>query len=101
MARKCLMQRDLKRRKLAKSTEAKRAKLLEVARNRDGNPEEILQANMELAKLPRNSNPTRIKNRCLLTGRPRSFYRKFKISRIKLRELANEGKLPGVKKSSW
>ena len=101
MAKVCMKTRNDKRIKLADKFKAKREKLLAVARDKDVTPEERFKANMALAKLPRNANPTRIRNRCEITGRPRGFYRKFKISRIALRELANDGKLPGVRKSSW
>ena len=63
--------------------------------------EERFKAQMQLQQLPRNSNPDRVRNRCSITGRPHGFYRKFEMSRIKLRELANQGKIPGVVKSSW
>jgi small subunit ribosomal protein S14 len=86
---------------MSKSLGAKRGKLLEVARDRSAAPEEIFAANLKLAKLPRNSARVRIRNRCALSGRPRGYYRKFDLGRIALRELASEGKLPGVKKSSW
>jgi small subunit ribosomal protein S14 len=72
-----------------------------LARNRDAAPEERFQAKLKLAELPRNSSPTRIRNRCSLTGRPRGFYRKFKMSRIAVRELASSGQIPGMLKSSW
>jgi small subunit ribosomal protein S14 len=86
---------------MVKSLGSKREKLLEVARSRSAAPEDVFAANLELAKLPRNSARVRIRNRCALSGRPRGYYRKFDLSRVALRELANEGKLPGVKKSSW
>ena len=69
--------------------------------NRQVSDEERIQAVLKLAELPRNSNPTRIRNRCELTGRSRAYYRKFRLSRIMLRELANKGLIPGVTKSSW
>lgn len=101
MARACMKKREEKREKLAKKYEAKRKSLLLVARDKTANPEEIFKANLELAKLPRNSSPQRQRNRCEITGRPRGYYRKFRMSRIALRELGNQGKLPGLKKASW
>ena len=101
MAKVSMIQRDLKRTKIVKSKAAKRAKLLAVARDRSANPEEIFKANMALAKMPRNAMPSRQRNRCALTGRPRGYHRKFDLCRIKLRELALQGQLPGVTKASW
>lgn len=101
MAKVSMIQRDVKREKMAKKYANKRAKLLAVARDRNANPEDIFKANMELAKLPKNAMPNRQRNRCALTGRPRGYYRKFNLCRVKLRELASKGQLPGVTKSSW
>lgn len=89
MARKALLAREQKRIKLAKKYAEKRA-ALKAAGDYEG-----------LQKLPKNSSPSRLKNRCNITGRPRAFMRKFGLSRIKFRELASEGEIPGVKKSSW
>lgn len=96
-----MIERNKKRIKMSKSLSSKRQKLLDVARDRNAKPEDIFEANLKLAKLPRNSSVVRVRNRCVLSGRPRGYYRKFDISRIALRELASEGKLPGVRKSSW
>ncbi len=96
-----MIERNKKRIKMSKSLSSKRQKLLDVARDRNAKPEDIFEANLKLAKLPRNSSVVRVRNRCALSGRPRGYYRKFDISRIALRELASEGKLPGVRKSSW
>ena len=101
MAKKCSVERDLKRRKLVKSLESKRAKLKAVINDKDAGMEERFAAVLQLAELPRNSSKTRVRNRCALTGRPRAHYRKFRISRIALRDLASRGELPGVTKSSW
>ena len=101
MARISLIERNKKRIKMSKSLSGKRQKLLSVARNHDAKPEDIFEANLKLAKLPRNSSVTRVRNRCAITGRPRGYYRKFDICRIELRQLADAGKLPGVRKSSW
>ena len=101
MAKKSAIEKNKRRRKLAKSLGNKRAALLAVARDRSLPPEERFQAYLKLAELPRNSAPTRIRNRCELTGRPRGYYRKFQLSRIALRELASVGQVPGVVKSRW
>ena len=101
MSKVSLIERNKKRIRMSKSLNNKRQKLLDVARNRSASPEDIFEANLKLAKLPRNSAVVRVRNRCALSGRPRGYYRKFDISRIALRELASEGKLPGVRKSSW
>ncbi len=101
MSKVSLIERNKKRIKMSKSLNNKRQKLLDIARNRSASPEDIFEANLKLAKLPRNSAVVRVRNRCALSGRPRGYYRKFDISRIALRELASEGKLPGVRKSSW
>ena len=101
MAKVSLVQRDLKRRRLWSKYQGKRSSLLSIANNKDASAEEKFAARLKLSKLPRNSSKSRIRNRCSLTGRPRGFYRKFGLSRIALRELASDGKLPGVVKSSW
>ncbi|MCT4552274.1 MAG: 30S ribosomal protein S14 [Alphaproteobacteria bacterium] len=101
MAKVGMINRNEKRKKLVAKFSAKRKKLLAIARDKNASAQDRVKANMALDKLPKNSSATRIRNRCEITGRPRGFYRKFKISRIALRELANEGKLPGVRKSSW
>lgn len=101
MSKVSLIERNKKRIKMSKSLSSKRQKLLDVARDRNAKPEDVFEANLKLAKLPRNSSVVRVRNRCALSGRPRGYYRKFDISRIALRELASEGKLPGVRKSSW
>ena len=86
---------------MSKSLAPKRTKLLAVARDRSASPEDIFEANLKLAKLPKNSAKVRVRNRCALSGRPRGYYRKFDLGRNALREMASEGKLPGVRKSSW
>jgi small subunit ribosomal protein S14 len=96
-----MIEREKKRAKLEKRFAAKRIALLKVARDRTADPAEIFEANMKLAKLPRNSAKIRKRNRCALTGRPRAVHRKFKLSRNMLREKASRGELPGVVKSSW
>lgn len=101
MAKKSMIERDLKRRHLAKKFESKRTRLKEIIRDDDKDAEERFMAVLKLAELPRNSSKSRIRNRCLVTGRPRGFYRKLKMSRIALRQLGSEGKIPGLVKSSW
>ena len=101
MAKRSAIERNKKRRNLVVKNAAKRSALKQIARNKTLAPEERFTAYMKLAKLPRNSSPVRVRNRCELTGRPRGVYRKFKISRIGLRELASAGHIPGMVKSSW
>ncbi|MBN1783920.1 MAG: 30S ribosomal protein S14 [Alphaproteobacteria bacterium] len=101
MAKACMLPRDLKRRKLVKRYQPKRDALLTVARDRNANPEERFEASQKLAKLPRNGTRVRLHNRCQLTGRGKGVYRKFKLCRIQLRDLANNGLIPGMKKASW
>ncbi len=101
MAKVSAVNRDNKRRKLAKSLANKRAKLKEIISNRETSMEERFAAVLKLAEMPRNSAENRQRNRCALTGRPRGHYRKFRLSRIALRDLASRGELPGVTKSSW
>lgn len=101
MAKVSMVQRDLKRRKLYSKYKAKRENLLSKSKDNALSPEERFEARLRLAQLPRNSSKNRIRNRCLLTGRPRGVYRKFGLSRIAFRDLASDGKLPGVVKSSW
>ena len=101
MARLGLIQRNLKRERLVEKYKKKRLALKKIIKNKKTNPEERIDAMNKLSKLPRNSAPSRLRNRCIITGRPRGNYRKFKLSRIAFRELANNGKLPGITKSSW
>ncbi len=101
MAKKSSIQKNERRRRLTKKYAAKRAALKTLAHDRSLPAEERFQAFLKLAKLPRNSAPSRVRNRCELTGRPRGFYRKFRLSRIALRELASIGQIPGMVKSSW
>jgi small subunit ribosomal protein S14 len=96
-----MIERDKKRRKLAKRYEAKRTRLKALIKDQAKPAEERFMAALKLAELPRNSSKTRIRNRCLVTGRPRGFYRKLKMSRVALRQLGSEGKIPGLVKASW
>ena len=101
MAKKSAIERNRKRSRLAKKYEGQRQHLKEIADNRDLPMEERFKARLKLAKLPRNSAPNRMHNRCQLTGRPHAYYRKLKVSRIALRELGSSGLIPGLVKSSW
>jgi small subunit ribosomal protein S14 len=101
MAKTSSINRNEKRRRMVKSAEGKRKRLKAVIMNKQTPMEERFSAVLKLAETPRNSAKNRIKNRCEVTGRPRSYYRKLKMSRIALRELANLGLIPGMVKSSW
>jgi small subunit ribosomal protein S14 len=101
MAKKSSVEKNERRRKLAKRIAPRRGRLKSVALDRQAAPEERFAAQLKLAELPRNGSETRLRNRCEMTGRPRGFYRKFKLSRIALRELASSGQIPGMIKSSW
>ena len=101
MAKKSAIEKNKKRRRLAARYAARRARLKEAAVDPTLSDQDRFAARLKLAELPRNSSPSRIRNRCELTGRPRGFYRKLKMSRIALREMGNSGKVPGMVKSSW
>ena len=101
MAKTSSIQRNLKRIKLVKKFLKKRENLKKIIKNKKLPLEERFAAQLKLAKIPRNSAKVRIRNRCEITGRPRGVYRKLKISRIALRDLASKGKIPGMTKSSW
>ncbi|MDO8291058.1 MAG: 30S ribosomal protein S14 [Parvibaculum sp.] len=101
MAKKSAINRDLKRRKLTAQFAVKRAKLKAMTTDIKIPVEERFNAQLKLAELPRNSSKTRIHNRCELTGRSKSYYRKLRMSRIALRDLASRGQIPGMVKSSW
>ncbi len=101
MAKKSAVERDKKRTRLANKYAAKRAALKVLAKDTSLTPEERFNARLKLAEVPRNSAPVRQRLRCELSGRPRGNYRKFKLSRIALRDLASSGQVPGMVKSSW
>ena len=101
MAKTSAIQRNLKRIKLAKKFLKKREALKKIIKNKQLPLTERFEAQLKLAKIPRNSARTRIRNRCEITGRPHGVYRKLRISRIALRQLASSGKIPGMTKSSW
>ena len=101
MAKKSAVERDKKRRRLVKANAAKRERLKAIAADNSLPMEERFAARLKLAELPRNGAPTRIRNRCGVTGRPHGVYRKFGLARNKLREAAMRGDVPGLVKSSW
>jgi small subunit ribosomal protein S14 len=101
MAKKSSIEKNEKRRRMSKSAAPKRARLKAIAKDKTKPLEERFAATLKLAEMPRNSSKTRIRNRCEVSGRPRAFYRKLKMSRIALRELGSKGLIPGLVKSSW
>lgn len=101
MAKTCSVERNNKRKILAKKYSVRRKKLKEQIMNKETSPEERFEAVLKLNRMPKNSAKIRVRNRCEITGRPRGVYRKFGLCRIKLRELASIGQLPGIIKSSW
>ena len=101
MAKLSSINKNERRKKLVEKQAAKYAKLKAIADDESKDETERLMARLKLAEVPRNGNPTRVRNRCELTGRSRAYYRKFRLSRIMLRDLANKGLIPGVTKSSW
>jgi small subunit ribosomal protein S14 len=101
MAKKSAIEKNKTRAKLVKRFAPRRAALKAMAKDESLSDQDRFAARLKLAKLPRNSAPTRLRNRCEVTGRPRGYYRKLKVSRIALRDLGNDGKIPGLVKSSW
>lgn len=101
MAKQCMKNRNDKRKSMNKSLRARRAKLKATVMDRELSIEERFAATQKLAELPRNSSRVRQRNRCELTGRPRGYYRKFKMCRNQLRELGSFGMIPGLIKASW
>ena len=101
MAKTSLIEREKKREALVKKYAARRAALVAVIDDQSRSEEERYQARLKLQQLPRNANPTRLRNRCELTGRPRGTFRKFGLARNKLREIAMRGEVPGMTKASW
>jgi small subunit ribosomal protein S14 len=101
MAKLSLINRDEKRRELVKKYAKKREALLAIINNTKASDDDRFAARLKLQQLPRNANPTRLRNRCAITGRPRGYFRKFGLGRNKLRELAMRGEVPGVVKASW
>jgi len=101
MAKLSSINKNERRKKLVKKYAGKYARLKTIANDESADDSERLIARLKMAEIPRNGNPTRVRNRCELTGRPRAYYRKFRLCRIQLRDLANKGLIPGVTKSSW
>jgi small subunit ribosomal protein S14 len=101
MAKKSSIEKNNRRRRLAKKFSGRRTRLKAIARDKSRPMEERFAAALKLAELPRNSSATRVRNRCEMTGRPRAYYRKHKLSRIALRDLGSKGMIPGLLKSSW
>ena len=101
MAKLSSVNKNERRKKLVAKTAPKLAKLKAQANDKSLDETERLIARLKLAEIPRNGNPTRVRNRCVTTGRPRGYYRKFGLCRVELRDLANKGMIPGVTKSSW
>jgi small subunit ribosomal protein S14 len=101
MAKKGMIEKNNRRAKMATGQAAKRARLKAIIMNKDVSLEERFAATLKLAQMPRNGAASRIKNRCEVTGRPRAYYRKLKMSRIAMRDLGNKGLVPGLTKSSW
>lgn len=101
MAKLSSVNKNERRKKLVKKYAGRYAKLKAMANDTSLDETERLIARLKMAEVPRNGNPTRIRNRCELTGRPRGYYRKFRLARVMLRDLANKGLIPGVTKSSW
>ena len=101
MAKTSSIDKNRKRTAMVKRLAPKRARLKAIAIDKSLPPEDRFNARLKLAELPRNSSATRIRHRCELSGRPRGYYRKFKLSRLALRELASAGQIPGMVKSSW
>ena len=101
MAKKSSVEKNNRRERLVEAQREKRTRLKAIAKDRSLAAEERFAAQIKLAELPRDGSPVRVRNRCELSGRPRGFHRKFKISRIALRELASAGQIPGMVKSSW
>ena len=101
MAKKSAIENNERKQRLVKKFTARRKRLLDVASDESVSMEERFEARLKLAALPRNGSAVRVRNRCEVTGRPRAYYRKLKMSRIALRELGNKGLIPGLVKSSW
>jgi small subunit ribosomal protein S14 len=101
MAKLSSINKNERRKKLVKKYAGQYARLKAIANDEAKDDTDRLMARLKMAEIPRNGNPTRVRNRCEVTGRPRAYYRKFRLCRIQLRDLANKGMIPGVTKSSW
>lgn len=101
MAKQSMVQRDLKRARIVAKYAKKRAEIKAIIANPETSYEDMMDAYVQLQKLPRNSSPIRVRNRCQISGRPRGYYRKFGLSKTQFREAAMRGDIPGLKKASW
>jgi small subunit ribosomal protein S14 len=101
MAKKSSINKNEKRKRMVIQYAPKFAKLRAIANDQNADDSDRLMARLKMSTLPRNANPTRVRNRCAITGRPRAYYRKFGLARVMLRDLAVRGMIPGVTKSSW
>ena len=101
MAKKSAIEKNLNKETQVKKNKSRRDRLVAICKNRSASREDRFEAQLKLSEMPRNGAKTRLRNRCLVTGRPRGYYRKVKMSRIALRELALSGQIPGMVKSSW
>ncbi|SDH32718.1 30S ribosomal protein S14 [Roseospirillum parvum] len=101
MAKKSAVEKNKNRARLVANQANRRAALKAMVMDREASPEERFEATLKLAEMPRNGAKVRLRNRCQITGRPRGTYRKFKLARVKLRDMASEGQIPGMVKSSW
>jgi small subunit ribosomal protein S14 len=101
MAKTSMVEREKRRSKIVKRYAATRAQLKELVRSPKTSPEERAAAQAKLQSLPRDASPSRMRNRCAITGRSRGVYRKFGLARVKIREVANRGEIPGLSKASW
>ncbi len=101
MAKTSMVEREKRRSKIVKRYAARRAQLKELVRSPKTSPEERAAAQAKLQSLPRDASPSRMRNRCAITGRSRGVYRKFGLARVKIREVANRGEIPGLSKASW
>ena len=101
MAKKSMIVKNLRRKEISERYRNKRIELKKILKSSDSSMEEKMMARVKLQKIPRDANPNRVRNRCVVTGRPRAYYRKFGLSRITFREMALKGEIPGVTKASW
>jgi small subunit ribosomal protein S14 len=101
MAKTSMIQREIKRQKIVKKYIEKRTQLKAIMKDQKSSEDEVIEAQKKLQALPRNSSPVRLRNRCRITGRPHGFFRKFGLSRNKLREYTMNGDVPGLRKGSW
>lgn len=101
MAKKSMIVKNIRRKQIVERYKVRRDELKNIIKSSKSSELEKYEARLKLEKMPRDSNPIRIRNRCVVTGRPRSYYRKFGLSRITFREMALKGQIPGITKASW